>query len=147
MKTVLTTVIGAALLAGCGSARTPEAYRDDTGAVLAPKNDAIKACYDGVIKQNPTVGGTVTVKFNVDNEQGKISDVTVDKANSTAPDTVAECVISNLSNGLALAPVDSNKGEATWVYQFNPPAPVGPALPGSSAPPPAPPGPPPVPPG
>jgi hypothetical protein len=129
MKTILTLTVGAVLLAGCGFARTPEAYRDDTGAVLGPKNDVIRACYDAVIKSNPTVGGTVTVKFIVDTEKGNIGNVMVDKANTTAPDPVSECVISNINAGLTLSPVDENKGEGTWVYQFTPPAPVGPALP------------------
>ena len=129
MKTIVTAVLGAALLAGCGSARTPEAYRDDTGSVLAAKNDGIKACYDGVIKTNPTAGGKVTVKFTVETEKGTIGEVMVDKANTTAPDPVSECVIANISTGLALNPVDANKGEGTWVYDFQPPAPVGPAMP------------------
>jgi hypothetical protein len=126
MKTLMTAVIGAALLAGCGFARTPEAYRADTGAVLAPKNDAIRTCYDGVIAISPTAGGIVTVKFIVDVDKGIIGEVTVDKANTTAPDPVAACVVSNINVGLALNPVDANKGEGTWVYQFTPPAPVGP---------------------
>lgn len=129
MKTFLTALSCAALLAGCGFARTPEAYRDDTGAVLAPRNDAIRACYDAVIKSDPTSGGRVTVKFVVDDEKGKLGDVRVDKAHTTAPDVVTECVIANINAGLELSPVDANKGEGTWLYDFTPPEPVGPRMP------------------
>ncbi len=129
MKTFMTVALGAALLSGCGLARTPEAYLNDTRVVLAPKNDMIRACYDAVIKTNPTAGGTVTVKFIVDTDKGRIGDVMVDKDHTSAPDQVTECVITNINGGLVLNPVDNNKGEGTWVYEFTPPMPVGPATP------------------
>lgn len=115
----------AAFAGGCGgNVRTPDAYRDDTRAALSAKDADIHACYDDVLKGNPTAAGKVTVKFDVETEGGKIQNVTVDKANTTAPDPVSDCVTKSIS-GVAIQPADSNKGEGTWVYEFNPPA--GPA--------------------
>jgi hypothetical protein len=111
-----------ALMTGCGfAARSPEMYRDDTKAVLEKKNGDIHACYDGVLKATPGVGGKVTVKFDVETEEGKITNVVVDKANTTAPDAVAECVAKTIG-GLAIKPPDARKGEASFVYEFQAPA-------------------------
>jgi hypothetical protein len=125
MKTILlvsASLAALSALAGCGNPRTPEAYRDDTRAVLEKKNDDIRACYDGVLKASPGTSGTATVKFDVSEETGKIGNVTVDKANSSVPDPVSDCVTKNIA-GLAIAPPDSNKGQGTWAYQFAAPAP------------------------
>ena len=121
-------LIGASLSlasAACSfAARSPEQYRDVTRAALETKNDAIHACYDGVLKASPGAQGKVTVKFVVDDEQGKVGSVTVDKANTTAPDPVAECVTKHIG-GVAIAPPpDANKGEGTWVYEFAAPPPA-----------------------
>ena len=122
MKTILVPA-ALALVVGCGGgARSPEAYRDDTKAALSAKDADIHSCYDDVLKANPSAAGKVTVKFDVDTEAGTVQNVSVDKANTTAPDPVSECVTKNIS-GVAIKPVDSNKGEGTWVYEFNPPAP------------------------
>ncbi len=131
MKTTLLVSASFAALAaltGCGNARTPDMYRDDTGAVLAKKNDDIRACYDGVLKATPTASGTLTVMFDVEEDTGKIANVSVDKAHSTAPDPVADCVTKTIA-GLALAPPDGKKGEGTWTYQFDAPVPPPPAAP------------------
>lgn len=125
MKTTLLTM--AAVLstaAGCSfAARSPEMYRDDTAKVIATKQNEMRACYDGVLKGSPGVGGRVTVKFEVDTEGGKIRKVAVDKAASTAPDAVGECVTKNLE-GLAIAPPDQRVGQATFVFEFAaPPSP------------------------
>ena len=110
-----------AMLSGCSFAmRSADTYRDDTGKVLATKNDDIRSCYDGVLKSTPGAQGKVTVKFDVDTAQGKITAVTVDKANTTAPDPVAECVTKSIT-GLVLAPPDHRKGVAVWVYEFTSP--------------------------
>jgi hypothetical protein len=115
----LAGLVAASALAGCGNARTPEAYRDDTRAVLEKKNEDIRACYDGVLKASPGASGKLTVLFEVQEDTGQIANVSVDKTNTTAPDAIADCVTKNIS-GLALVPPDGHKGEGTWVYQFAP---------------------------
>jgi hypothetical protein len=110
-----------ALLAGAGgcslTARGPEQYRDDTAALLETKSAAIKTCYDGVLRGQPGSQGTVTVRFNVAEESGRIKDVAVDAARTTAPPPVAECVTREI-DGLVLAPPDARDGHATFVWQF-----------------------------
>jgi hypothetical protein len=123
MKNVLLIAGTAVLVSGCGfAARSPEMYRDDTKAVLDTKSNDIRACYDGVLKATPGAAGKVTVKFEVETEQGKIVNVAVDKANTTAPDPVAECVTKSIS-GLGLTPPDKRVGQATFVWEFSAPAP------------------------
>jgi len=112
---------------GCSFAvRSPDMYRDDTSKVLATKNEEIKACYDGAVKAHPGAAGKVTVKFSVEVKTGKFVDIAVDKANTTAPDPIGECVTKAIT-GLALAPADQNKGEATFAYEFTAPAAGAPA--------------------
>ncbi|WP_394822590.1 AgmX/PglI C-terminal domain-containing protein [Pendulispora albinea] len=117
-----------AALTGCGGGaiRSPDVYRDDTKAALSAKDADIRACYDDILKGNPTASGKVTVKFEVETEGGKIQNVTVDKANTTAPDPVSQCVTKNIS-GVAVTPPDVRKGEGVWVYEFSPPAASSPA--------------------
>lgn len=111
-------------LAGCTvAARSPDAYRDDTAKLLLAKNEAIRSCYDAVLRATPTAQGRVTVRFDVETEQGRISHVTVDGANTTAPGSVSECVTKNI-DGLVLAPPDKRKGEAVWAYDFRAAPPV-----------------------
>ncbi|HMI83463.1 MAG TPA: AgmX/PglI C-terminal domain-containing protein [Polyangiaceae bacterium] len=123
MKSTLLLAACFAVGACSFAARSPEMYRDDTGRALATKQEEIRACYDGVLKGNPSAGGTVAVKFDVETESGKISHVTVDKTKTTAPDPVAECVMRSI-DGLTLAPPDQRKGEGTWVYDFQAPPPA-----------------------
>jgi hypothetical protein len=129
------TIIGMTLLAlaaasvGCGpAARKPEVYRDDTQKVLDTKSAEIKGCYDGVLKTDGQAAGTVTVRFDVMQETGKLTNVRVDEAASTAPATVREC-LTNALQGLVLKPGDGNPGKATFVWDFKSvPAPApGPA--------------------
>jgi hypothetical protein len=110
-------------LTGCGAAvRSPDMYRDDTKAVLVTKNAEILACYDGVLKSTPDAHGRVTLRFDVETEQGKITNVSVDPAGTTAPAPVTECVTRSIG-GLGLSPPDGNKGEGTWTYEFVAPPP------------------------
>jgi hypothetical protein len=125
MKTTLLLASSIALGACSFAARSPEMYRDDTGKALATKSDEIRACYDNVLKASPGAGGTVTVKFDVETEQGKIQHVTVDKTKTTAPEPVSECVTRSIE-GLTLAPPDARKGEGMWVYEFQAPPPAPP---------------------
>jgi len=124
MKTlsILVASLSLAAVAGCSfAARSPETYRDDTKAVLETKNNDIRACYDGVLKSTPGAGGKVTVKFEVETEGGKFTKVSVDKAGTTAPEAVSECVTKSIS-GLGIQPPDARLGEATFVYEFTAPA-------------------------
>lgn len=116
-----------ALTAGCSfHARSPDEYRDATQALLDSKSADIKTCYDGVLKGTPGVGGKVTVHFDVLADEGKIANVAVDKAGTTAPDAVAECV-KHAIGGLSIDPADARLGQATFVYEFSqPPAPPAP---------------------
>ena len=120
---LLTASLALASLVGCAY-RSPEMYRDDTTKVLETKQNDIRACYDDVLKGTPGAGGTVTVKFEIETENGKIQNVVVDKPTSTAPDAVGECVKKNIE-GLAISPPDKRLGQATYVYQFSVPASPG----------------------
>lgn len=119
---------------GCSFAvRSPEMYRDDTQKLLAGKSEEIKTCYDGVVKTTPGAGGKVTVKFTVEEKTGKIGEITVDKANTNAPDAVAAC-LTNAMAGLTLNPGDQKKGEATFTYDFTAPPPPPPPAAAAAAP-------------
>ena len=127
MKSLLLIAATSVLVAGCSfAARSPEMYRDDTKAVLETKNNDIRACYDGVLKGTPNAGGKVTVKFNVETEAGKFTNIAVDKASTTAPPEVADCVTKSI-NGLGVSPPDKREGEATFVWEFSAPPPASPA--------------------
>ncbi|MCL2723052.1 MAG: hypothetical protein FWD69_01315 [Polyangiaceae bacterium] len=127
MKTTFFFAVSLAALVGCGggTARTPENYRDDTAAVLGTKNSEIVACYDSVLKGTPGVGGKVTVVFNVVADgadgAGTITNVAVDKANTTAPDAVADCVVRTITGAGPINPADKRKGDGTFSYEFTPP--------------------------
>jgi hypothetical protein len=108
-------------------ARSPEDYRDATQKVLDTKAADIKACYDAALKGQKDLQGKVSVQFTVEAETGKIKDVKVDPAGTTAPETLSSCVTTSL-NGLVLQPPDKRDGQATWVYDFTAqpaPAPAG----------------------
>ncbi len=114
------TALLSVVVSGCSfAARSPEMYRDDTKAVLETKNNDIRACYDGVLKGTPGAAGKVTVKFNVETEAGKFTNIAVDKPNTTAPAEVADCVTKSI-NGLGVSPPDKREGEATFVWDFAP---------------------------
>jgi hypothetical protein len=91
--------------------------------VLATKSADIKACYDQFLQGQPGAGGKVTVNFEIETDQGKIQNVSIDKANTTAPDPLGDCVKKNI-DGLIVSPPDKKVGQATYVYEFSqPPAP------------------------
>jgi hypothetical protein len=133
------TIVGMTLLAlavcavGCGFKRTPEMYRDDTEKVLATRNTEIKACYDGILKGDQKAAGTVTVRFDVQQDTGKLTSMKIDEAASTAPPPVRECVMQALQ-GLVLQKPDANLGKATFMYEFQAGAAPAPApLPAKAA--------------
>jgi hypothetical protein len=103
---------------GCSlPARGPEQYRDDTQALLDTRRSAIKECYDAALKSSPTSEGTVTVRFTVASETGKLVNTKVDETSSTAPEAMRECVVRAL-DGLVFTPPDEHDGEATFVWEF-----------------------------
>jgi len=114
--TALCTVAVAAFTSGCAY-RSPEMWRDDSNKVLVTKNEEIRICYDGVLKTQPGVGGKVTVKFEVETEAGKIQNVTIDQANTTAPPAVSDCVKHSIE-GLVITPPDARVGQGTYTYEF-----------------------------
>jgi hypothetical protein len=121
----LSTICLLALLAsavGCSfqyAKRDGDSYRSDTRALLEGQNDAIKACYDEQLKVDPKAGGTVVVKFTVQEDTGAIVDAQVDEAQSTAPATLSQCVLSAL-DGLTLDPPDACTAMATYTWEFAP---------------------------
>lgn len=122
MMILSAAVLGLSSLAGCAY-RSPEMWRDDVSKVLATKQADMKACYDGVLKTTPTAGGKVAIAFEVETEGGKIQNVTVEKAKSTAPDAVQDCVKKNVE-GLVISPPDKRLGQGTAEFDFQPsPAP------------------------
>lgn len=124
MKTSVLTfsslVVLGSFAVGCAY-RSPEMWRDDTNKVLEAKNNDIRTCYDSFLKGSPRAGGKVTVKFEVETEGGKIQNVTVDKAGTTAPPELGECVKKNIE-GLVISPPDRRVGQGTYVYEFSVPA-------------------------
>lgn len=124
MKTNLVIFASLVALTGCGAAvRSPDMYRDDTQAAFAKKSDAMRACYDAVVKATPGAQGQVAISFDVETDQGKVTNVAVLPGKTTAPPAVADCVTKNIAD-VGLTPPDGNKGEATWVFDFVAPAPA-----------------------
>ena len=117
MKLALLTVLTGAV--GCSFyARSPEDYRDEVQKLLDTKAADIKACYDAGLKGKGDLQGRVTVALTVEAETGKLKDVKVDPAGTTAPAELQTCVTSAIS-GLALAPPDKRDGQAIWIYEFS----------------------------
>lgn len=126
MKTALLISASLASLVGCSvAARSPNDYRDQTQAILETKNNDIRACYDEVLKGSPTAAGKVTVTFTVpssgDPGEGTVTDVQIDKANTTAPDAVADCVAKSITGVGTLNPPDQRTGKASFAYEFTAP--------------------------
>jgi hypothetical protein len=125
MPRLPTKLVAIAVAAGATACsmrtRAPDEYRDDTQALVETKRPEIKSCYDSALKSFPTTGGSVTVRFVVQSETGKVVSASVDEARSTAPPALRECVLRAI-DGLVLAPGDGNEGQATFVWQFRPAA-------------------------
>lgn len=98
--------------------RSKQKYRDDTTALLQNGNASLKSCYDDVLKNDSSANGSVVVMFKVKDETGKIFDVKVDEANSTAPKPVQDCVSQSLAGSAPLDPPDAVEGHATYTYEF-----------------------------
>jgi hypothetical protein len=117
-KLALASALVAAVLAGCGSARTVDAYRDDTQKLLTAQQPTIQTCYQSALTNHPDLSGTVTVDFTVEKKTGVIKDAAVDPK-TTAPKELGDCVVQALAN-LKLDPGDRNEGKATFVFDFKP---------------------------
>ncbi len=98
-------------------ARGPDQYRDDTQVVLNTKDRAMQACYDREVASNAALEGKLTVTFTVEKKTGAFTSLQVDKARTTVPDSMSQCVVDALS-GLTLAPEDKRDGQATFVWEF-----------------------------
>ncbi|MGK3994145.1 AgmX/PglI C-terminal domain-containing protein [Sorangium sp. So ce1024] len=109
--------------AGCSFAlRSPEMYRDDTAALLATREEQIRACYDAELAKNPGAEGKVTVSFLVLEDSGRLTDIVVDEDATTASKEVASCVVQSI-DGLVLAPPDEKKGKGKFTWEFTPSSP------------------------
>lgn len=98
-------------------ARSAEDYANETKQLLETKQGEIKSCYDEVLKSDAKAKGIVSVNFTVQPKTGEITDVAVDKEASTAPDSLAQCVV-NAMTGLTLDPPDQRAGKASFSYDF-----------------------------
>jgi hypothetical protein len=107
-----------ASLSGC-ALRGPEMFHDDTAKLFDAKQGDMKACYDNVLKGAPTAAGKVTVHFTWEPGTGKLLGTTVDKAATTAPEPVQQCVTHAL-DGLVINPADKKEGQGTWTFEFAP---------------------------
>jgi len=117
-KAIFGTVLVALAVGGMGCAlRNAEMYEKDTRALLESKLGDVQSCYNGVVKGQPTAVGNVVVRFEVQEDTGKIIKVVVDEATSTAPPPVRDCVTQAME-GLVLNPPDNNPGMATFTYEF-----------------------------
>jgi hypothetical protein len=115
-KLLACIVLSSAL--GCSfTARSPEQYRDDTATLLDSKRAAIKTCYDAALRAQAGSAGDVTVRFRIEKETGRIHDVVVDSARTTAPEPVSRCVADEIG-GLVLSPGDAREGQASFVWTF-----------------------------
>lgn len=119
--TALLALLSTVTLGCSGIARGPDQYRDDTRALLETQNAQIKSCYDNALEQNPAQSGTVTVNFTVEKKTGVIKEVTVDPEQTTAPDSLQQCIVAAL-DGLKLTPEDRKAGEATFSWVFRGPS-------------------------
>lgn len=115
----ITACLAATSIVGCASGRSPDVYRDDTEKLLLSASDGITNCYATVLKGTPTAQGSVSVHFYVQENTGAIRRAKVDKARSTAPEAVQECVTKYIGD-LRLTPADEQRGEAEFTWDFTP---------------------------
>jgi hypothetical protein len=120
-KKVVILALGAslcALSAGCASGRSVEAYRGDTEQLLKTASQSMTDCYTTILKTEPKTQGSVVVHFIVEDGTGQLLQARVDKARSTAPESVQQCVTSAIAN-LRLTPPDDQRGDATFTWDFS----------------------------
>jgi hypothetical protein len=106
------------LLSGCSFfARGPNDYRAAVRKVLDTRNAQIESCYRQALASDPAAAGKVVVKFDVEPKTGNFAKPSVVEQETSANDAVKNCVVTSL-DGLALAPPDQRKGEATFAWEF-----------------------------
>src|SRR5689334_14224827 len=106
------------VLSGCSFfARGPDAYRSAVREVLDTRNAQIQSCYRQALAADPNAAGRVVVKFDVEPKTGNFAHPSVVDQETHASDAVKNCVVTSL-DGLALAPPDQRKGEATFAWEF-----------------------------
>ncbi len=109
-------------LAACGgTSRGLEAYRTDTQTLLETRNPQIQSCYAKALTADAKASGTVAVQFTVEKKTGQVTKAAIDPKRSNASQPLEGCVLEAVQ-GLKLEPPDSNDGQATFVYEFNPSA-------------------------
>jgi hypothetical protein len=114
-------LVACIVAAGCGHGmnRDQAAYRDATREVIAARSGQIKSCYDAVLAQQPALAGRVVVSFKVAAETGQVFDPAIDKAGTTAPPDLSQCVLRAM-DGVALNPPDKKEAQATFSWNFAP---------------------------
>jgi hypothetical protein len=119
MHKSITLISLLAMSVGCSFiARGEDQYRSDTRNLLEQRNADVRSCYDNALAQNPAQSGTVAVNFTVEKKTGKLTNVAVDPDQTTAPETLSNCVV-NAVDGLVLTPEDRRDGlaEFRWVFR------------------------------
>ncbi|NJK32603.1 MAG: AgmX/PglI C-terminal domain-containing protein [Deltaproteobacteria bacterium] len=116
--TTFMLLAGFACSLGCSfMARDTPTYEADTSQLLDTRGDALQACYDQELAQNPSMAGKLTLTFTVEKKTGKLTQLSWDKDRTTVSESLATCVITAL-DGLQLTPEDQRDGVATFTYTF-----------------------------
>ncbi len=117
-ETSFIVAAGLALLSGCSFfARGPDAYRQVVRDTLSTRSGQIESCYRSELAKDANAGGRVVVKFDVEPKTGTIAEPAIVDGETTAGAGVRNCVLTSL-DGLAIAPPDQRKGEATFAWDF-----------------------------
>jgi len=118
----LVAIVATLGIAACGGTqRNAEMYRNDTQSLLESRSSQIQSCYDQALAGDAKMAGKLTVKFVVEKKTGAITKASVDPTQSSASEPLVNCVLTALQ-GLHLDPPDRNEGQASFVYEFKPPA-------------------------
>lgn len=112
------SLLGLVLVTGC-AARGAQMFHDDTAKMFAMKDADMKTCYDGVLKADAAAKGTVGVNFTWEKSTGKLTNLAVDAAKTTAPAPVQQCVTKALE-GMTINPADQRDGQGSWTFEFAP---------------------------
>lgn len=120
------TIAGACLAAlvlasGCSfAARSSDAYRDATRALLETKNADLESCYSAWLQKDSKTAGVVVVNFKIQPKTGKLTNIKADPAQTTAGKNLTRCVLRAL-DGLALVPGDEREADASFRWEFQTP--------------------------
>jgi hypothetical protein len=118
MTRIVLIVATLSLASACSFyARGQDDYRKSVREVLDTRSQQVETCYRSELAANEQAKGKVVVQFDVEPKTGKFVAAKVVEGESTATKPVQQCVLSSL-DGLALAPPDQRKGEATFTWEF-----------------------------